>query len=197
MDKRGDTSEFLHLGGSLGLLAIHGGGIEPGTEEIARFVAQHSGASLYIYAGRRAAGNISLHRPSHGMEHESRPLALRFLSHVRTAISIHGHGRNQKCAYVGGMHQIMVQRFVEIARPALPQYEWISDPEIIPPGIRGRDPKNIVNLPPAQGMQLELPRQLRQIRPTPDRKGFEPAGDALVLSQLLMRFVIMSMDRNI
>ena len=95
------------------------------------------------------------------------------------------------------MHQVMVQRFVEIARPVLPQYEWISDPEIIPPGIRGRDPKNIVNLPPAQGMQLELPRQLRQTRPTPDGEGFEPAGDALVLSQLLMRFVVMLMDQNI
>jgi phage replication-related protein YjqB (UPF0714/DUF867 family) len=196
MDERGDTSEFLHLGGPLGLLAMHGGGIEPGTEEIARFVANHSGASLYIYAGRRATGNLSLHRPSHGMELENRPLVLRFLNHVNTAISIHGHGRNQKCAYVGGLHQAMVQFFVETARPVLPEYEWISDPEIIPQGIRGRNPNNIVNLPPAQGMQLELPRELRQTEPTPDGKLIEPAGDALVLSQLLVRFVGMMTDKN-
>ena len=41
MAGKGDTSEYLHLEGSLGLVAIHGGGIEPGTEEIARFVAYH------------------------------------------------------------------------------------------------------------------------------------------------------------
>ncbi len=196
MGERGDTSEFLRLGGPLGLLAIHGGGIEPGTEEIARFVAHHSGGSLYIYAGRRATGNLSLHRPSHGLGHEHRPLAIRFLNHVETVISIHGHGRNQNCAYVGGLHQTMGQRFVEIVRPVLPQYEWISDPEIIPPGIRGRNPNNIVNLPPAKGMQLELPRELRETRPTSDGKHFEPAGDAEVLSRLLVRFIELLMDEN-
>ena len=197
MDKRGDTSEFLHLGGPLGLLAVHGGGIEPGTEEIARFVATHTDASLYIYAGRRATGNLSLHRPSHGMEHENHPLALRFLSHVKSAISIHGHGRDQNSAYVGGLDQAMVQRFVEIAQPVLPQYEWIADPKIIPPGIRGRNPNNIVNLPPANGMQLELPRKLRQTNPTPDDRGLEPAGDAVVLSRLLVHFVGVLADKNI
>ena len=196
MDERGDTGEFLQLRGSLGLLAIHGGGIEPGTEEIARFVAHHSGASLYIYAGRLPVGNLSLHRPSHGTKFENRPMVLRFLNHVKTAISVHGHGRNQKCAYVGGMHQTMVQRFTEIARPVLPQYEWISDPEIIPPGLSGRNPSNIVNLPPAQGMQLELPMELRQTKPTSDGENFEPAGDALILSRLLVRFVGMMMDKS-
>jgi len=196
MDSRGDTSEFLHLGGPLGLLAVHGGGIEPGTEEIARFVAHHSGASLYIYAGRRSTGNLSLHRPSHGMGHENRPLALRFLNHVRMAISIHGHGRNQRCVYVGGLHQSMVQGFVEIARPVLPRYQWISDPEFIPPGIRGRNPNNIVNLPSAQGMQLELPRELRQTRPIPGSEHSEPAGDAEVLSRLLVCFVDRLADQD-
>jgi phage replication-related protein YjqB (UPF0714/DUF867 family) len=188
------TREFLQLAGSLGLLAIHGGGIEPGTEEIARFVANHSGASLYIYSGRLPAGNLSLHRPSHGEEIENRPLVCRFLNHVNTAIAIHGHGRGQKCAYVGGLHRGMVLAFVELARSALPQYEWISDPEIIPPRIRGRNPNNIVNLPPAQGMQLELPKELRQIKSTLDGESFEPAGDALVLSRLLTRFVRTLMD---
>ncbi len=196
MDEHGSTSEFLHLAGSLGLLAIHGGGIEPGTEEIARFVAHYSGASLYIYAGRLPTGNLSLHRPSHGVEIDNHPLLLRFLSHVNTAISIHGHGRSQKCAYVGGLHQVMVQRFIELAQPVLSQYQWITDPEITPPGIRGRNPDNIVNLPPDQGMQLELPKALRQTKPTSGGKRSEPVGDALVLSRLLVRFVEMLMNNN-
>lgn len=194
MDNYGDNREFLHLGGSLGLLALHGGGIEPGTEEIARFVARQTGASLYVYAGRLPSGNLALHRPSHGMKLESRPLILEFLKHVNAAISIHGHGRSEKCAYVGGLHQTMVHRFVELVPPALPQYEWISNPKQIPPGIRGRNPNNIVNLPPAHGMQLELPRALRQTEPAPDGEDFEPAGDALTLVRLLVRFVDLVMD---
>ena len=154
MDRRGDTSEFLHL------------------------------------------GNLSLHRPSHGMEHENHPLALRFLNHVKSAISIHGHGRDQNSAYVGGLHQSMVQRFVEIAQPVLPQYEWISDPKIIPPGIRGRNPNNIVNLPPAHGMQLELPRGLRETEAAAEGSHSRPAGDALVLSWLLVRFIDMLTNKN-
>jgi len=191
-----DVQEYLRLEGPLGLMAIHGGGIEPGTEEIARFVARHSGASLYVYAGRRAGGNLSLHRPSHDMKMEERALVVQFLNHVKTAISIHGHGRRQNCAYVGGLHQRMVQRFVELARPALSQYEWISDPKIIPPGLSGRSSSNLVNLPPDRGMQLELPPQLRQTKGTPDRRGFEPAGDALRLSRLLISFVTTLIDEG-
>ena len=191
-----EHDEFLLLGGSLGLMAIHGGGIEPGTEEIARFVANYSGASLYIYAGRLPAGNLSLHRPSQGMELENRPLLLRFLNRVITAISIHGHGRSQKLAFVGGLNKTMVQRFVEIARQDLPQYEWISDPAIIPQGIKGRNPNNIVNVPPAHGMQLELPKDLRKTKPTTDGNQYEPAGDALILSQLLVRFIGILMDES-
>jgi phage replication-related protein YjqB (UPF0714/DUF867 family) len=189
MSEGREVQEYLRLEGPLGLMAIHGGGIEPGTEEIARFVAYHSGASLYIYAGRLSGGNLSLHRPSHDGRIEERALVVQFLKHVKTAISIHGHGRGQNRAYVGGLHQSMVQSFVELARTALSQYEWISDPEIIPPGLSGQSPSNVVNLPPAKGMQLELPLKLRQTKGTPDGRGFEPAGDALLLSRLLISFV--------
>jgi phage replication-related protein YjqB (UPF0714/DUF867 family) len=189
MAGKGDTSEHLYLGGSLGLVAVHGGGIEPGTEEIARFVAYHSGASLYVYAGRRATGNLSLHRPSHRTKLQDRPLVMKFLKHVNMAISIHGHGRNERCAYVGGLHQAMVRQFVKVAQATLCEYEWIFDLESIPLEIRGQNPNNIVNLPPDQGMQLELPRNLRRTELTPDGKKFEPAGDALVLSRLLVRYI--------
>jgi phage replication-related protein YjqB (UPF0714/DUF867 family) len=191
MDDSKDVEEYLHLAGPLGVIAIHGGGIEPGTEEIARYVANRSGASLYVYAGRRAAGNILLHQSSHTINIEKRPLAVQFLNHVKIAISIHGHGRKKNRVYTGGLHQNMVQRFVELARPVLSAYEWISNPEITPPELRGQSPFNIVNLPPGRGMQLELPRKLRKIKPVNDRKGFEPTGDALVLSRLLVRFVSM------
>jgi len=191
MDDPQEIQEYLQLAGPIGIIAIHGGGIEPGTEEIARFVADRSGASLYVYAGRRSKGNILLHQASHCVNIEERPLVVRFLNHVNTAISIHGHGREKNRIYVGGLHQSMVHRFVELARPVLSAYEWISDPEITPPEIRGQSPGNIVNLPASRGMQLELPRKLREIKPFDDGEEFEPTGDALVLSRLLVRFVSM------
>ena len=191
-----EVQEYLRLEGPLGLIALHGGGIEPGTEEIARFVAYHSGASLYVYAGRRSGGNLSLHRPSHDGKAEKRTLFVEFLNHVKAAISIHGHGRGQDRVYVGGLHQSMVQRFVGLVRPALFEYEWIANPKIIPLGLRGQSPNNVVNLPPHGGMQLELPLKLRQTRRAPDGKGYEPAGDALLLSRLLIRFVGTLIDEN-
>jgi len=196
MSEGREVQEYLRLEGILGLMAIHGGGIEPGTEEMARFVAYHSGASLYVYAGRLSGGNLSLHRPSHDGRIEERALVVQFIKHVKTAISIHGHGRRQNRAYVGGLHQSMVQRFVELARPALSQYEWISDPKMMPPGLSGQSPSNVVNLPPAKGMQLELPIKLRQTKRTPDGRGFEPAGDALLLSRLLISFVTTLIDES-
>ena len=196
MSKVKEVQEYLRLKGPLGLMAIHGGGIEPGTEEIARFVARHSGASLYVYAGRRSRGNLSLHRASHNGRIEERPLVMQFLKHVKAAISIHGHGRGQNRAYVGGLHDSMVQRFVELVRPVLSQYEWIWDPKIIPPGLRGRSPTNVVNLPPAKGMQLELPSRLRQTRGTIDGRGLEPTGDTLLLSRLLINFVGTLVDES-
>jgi len=183
-----DTNEDLHLTGSLGVVALHGGRIEPGTEEIARFVARQSGASLYVYSGRRPVGNLALHQPSHGSDFKARPLVLRFLNHVQTIISIHGHGRRKRCVYVGGLNQPMAEGFVELAEAVLPQYEWVSDPDGIPEGIRGRNPNNIVNLVPKKGMQLELPRALRQTKPALGGDHFEPVGDALALSRLLVQF---------
>ena len=184
-----DAIESLRLAGALGLIAPHGGGIEPGTEEIARYVANHSGASLYVYSGRRPVGNRALHRSSHGSELKTRPLVLRFLEYVHSVISIHGHGRGQRYAFVGGLNQAMVERFVRLAQKGLPRYAWIYSPDSIPREIRGRDPNNIVNLPPGQGMQLELPMALRQIRPSQEGEHFEPVGDALKLSRLLVHFV--------
>jgi phage replication-related protein YjqB (UPF0714/DUF867 family) len=185
----GDSVEFVDLAGSVGLLALHGGRIEPGTEEIARFVAGRAGASLYVYSGRRPAGNRALHRPSHRTVPSRRPLLQQFLAHVATLISLHGHGRRQSHVYVGGLNTNMARGFVELVRPVLPRYAWICEPERIPPGMRGIDPRNVVNLPPGRGMQLELPRGLRQSRRAPGKTDLEPSGDALVLSRLLVQFV--------
>jgi phage replication-related protein YjqB (UPF0714/DUF867 family) len=183
MLERAKADEVLHVAGPVGLLALHGGGIEPGTETMVRFVARETGASLYVYAGRLSRGNLRLHRPSHRTS-EIPPLLQRFLDHVRVAISIHGHRRSLRCVYLGGLNEALIWRLADMARAVLPQYEWVSEPSAIPPELRGRHPRNTVNLPPDKGVQLELPRSLRR---TGARTKL--AGDGLVVAGVLSRLV--------
>jgi|GEM_PF-775268 len=183
------ASELVHVAGPVGILALHGGGIEPGTEAIARFVARETGASLYIYAGRLPRENLRLHRPSHSAASEISPPLQQFLNRVRLAISIHGHNRNKDCVYLGGLNDALAARLAAVAWDALPRYGWISDPVAIPLGLRGRHPRNAVNLPLDRGVQIELPRSLRGTRTGAEGRPPEPTGDALVFAQVLSRLV--------
>ncbi|MBW2069903.1 MAG: poly-gamma-glutamate hydrolase family protein [Deltaproteobacteria bacterium] len=181
--------ESLQLRGPLGVLAPHGGGIEPGTEAIARFVASESGASLYVFSGRLPSGNRALHCPSHQLEPDRHPLLEKFINHVSLVLSIHGHGRSQRQVYVGGLNKSLLESLADLLRHGLPEYEWISDWQQIPSSLRGRDPNNIVNLAPSKGIQLELPLMLRQTTTGNKQERSVPAGDAMVLSQMLVEFV--------
>jgi phage replication-related protein YjqB (UPF0714/DUF867 family) len=183
------ASEFVHLAGPVGILALHGGGIEPGTETIARFVARETGASLYIYSGRLSRGNLRLHRPSPYHDSELTAALRRFVGGVQVAISIHGHGRAEETVFLGGLNHALAARLAELARSALPRYGWISDPVAIPLALRGRHPRNAVNLPPDRGVQIELPRSLREIRTRSGGRPQEPLGDALGFAQVLSRLV--------
>ena len=183
------ASEFVHVAGPVGILALHGGGIEPGTEAIARFVARETGASLYIYAGRLPRKNLRLHRPSPYHDSELTTALRRFLDHVQLAISIHGHGRAEETVFLGGLNHALAARLAEVAWGALPRYGWISDPVAIPLGLRGRHPRNVVNLPPDRGVQIELPRSLRGTRTGAEGRPPEPTGDALVFAQVLSDLV--------
>jgi len=183
------ASELIHVAGPVGILALHGGGIEPGTEAIARLVARNTGASLYVYAGRLPRGNLSLHRPSPYDDSELTPTLRRFLGHVQLAVSIHGHGRAEESVFLGGLNETLAARLAHLGRSALPRYDWISDPAAIPPGLEGRHPRNAVNLPPDRGVQIELPRSLRETRAGTEGRPPEPTGDSLVLAQALSHLV--------
>ena len=183
------ADEFVHVAGPVGILALHGGGIEPGTETIARFVARETGASLYIYAGRLPRDNLRLHRPSPYDDSELTAALRRFLDHVQLAISVHGHGRAEEIVFLGGLNDALAARLAAVARDALPRYGWIFDPAAIPPGLRGRHPRNAVNLPPDRGVQIELPRSLRETRASAEGRPLEPTGDSLVLAQVLSHLV--------
>jgi phage replication-related protein YjqB (UPF0714/DUF867 family) len=167
------------------IFAPHGGGIEPGTEEIARALARASGASLYVLAGRRAAGNKALHVTSTAMRAGVSARLDRALARCRTAIAIHGHAQPgaPRAIYVSGRAAAAAGLISAALRGALAGWDVIDDPARIPPGLAGLSPENFVNRPAGGGVQIELPRALRdEARPA-------PRGQALVLVGALARAV--------
>ena len=183
------ASELVHVAGPVGILALHGGGIEPGTETLARAVGRETGASFYICAGRLPRGNLRLHRPSPYDDSELTAALRRFLDHVQLAISIHGHGRAEETVFLGGLNDTLTARLAQLGRSALPRYGWVSDRAAIPLGLRGQHPRNAVNLPPDRGVQMELPRSLRETRTSAEGRPLEPTGDSLILARVLSHLV--------
>lgn len=79
------------------ILAIHGGGIEPGTSELARKIAENR--SLYLFEGLKSAGNAELHLTS---SHFDEPKAVQMVKEHSNVISLHGYGSDDKKIKIGG-----------------------------------------------------------------------------------------------
>jgi phage replication-related protein YjqB (UPF0714/DUF867 family) len=145
------------------VLAIHGGGIEPGASEIALAVAGYHPATfaraadcrgvhdLWIFEGLLDRGNADLHVTSTNYDD---PIALRLVHGARRCISLHGfsdadaNGRNQ----IGGrdteLKSILLEELTVAGIPA-----HISTD----PALDGTDPANICNQTASgAGVQLEM-----------------------------------------
>ena len=67
--------------------AIHGGGIEPGTTELAEYIADSGGHNFFTFEGLLDSGNFdNLHVTSH---HYDAPLARMMHSNAETVVSFH------------------------------------------------------------------------------------------------------------
>jgi phage replication-related protein YjqB (UPF0714/DUF867 family) len=187
-----DLAELLTLPGvreesvlrsKVGLMALHGGSQDRGTEQIAKQAAQQSGASYYAIVqpcGLRVHLTSRLHNPEHST-------ALRaFLEHVNVAISVHGFGRDGFALWfdptrglvvepygpelkgrqtgplrgiiLGGRNPQLLEAARELFHDRFPGYH-VADERV----RLGFHPDNPVNLPSAHGVQVELPPGLRGI----------------------------------
>ena len=145
------------------VLAIHGGGIEGGTSEIALAVAGYHPATfarttdcygvhdLWIFEGLLGAGNSELHVTSTNYDD---PIALKLVQGAARCISLHGfsdaeaNGRNQ----IGGrdteLKSILLEELTVAGIPA-----HISTD----PALDGTNPANICNKTTrGAGVQLEM-----------------------------------------
>lgn len=136
------------------IVAIHGGGIEPGTAEIATGVAGEEHA-LYVFKGIRPQGNTALHLTSSCFDE---PRAQAMAAVAGKILSIHGCRGNAAFAMVGGRDEAGRERLKEVLLSAKITVEAVSRE-----ALAGHHPDNICNRGRlGKGVQLELSAGLRR-----------------------------------
>ncbi len=130
------------------ILALHGGGIEPGTEELALEVHEPE-EGLFIFSGIKKTGNRLLHITSTKFDH---PEALELVENSVLTIAIHGAGGKEPITYLGGLCEKGIRAIAEELTSN--GFHVSTKP---PPGIDGKDPQNIVNKNlRKKGVQVEI-----------------------------------------
>lgn len=135
------------------IVAPHGGGIEPGTSELAAAIAGFS-HSLYTFEGIRKSGNKTLHIASTQFDD---PQLLKLLKSSDGTIVIHGCSGNEQIAYVGGLRDDIRDKII-----AQLLENGIKATISSNPSLQGRDINNICNRNSiGKGVQIELTEGLR------------------------------------
>jgi len=156
--------EECELRGRFGFMAYHGGGLEEMTDVIARDAAAAAGASYY---GVVHPPDWTVHVPSTQIAPDQSAVLASFLEHVEVVVTVHGFGRRPLFTSIllGGQNRDLAHHVATHLRSALPAYDIVDDLERIPIELRGLHPRNPVNLPARQGVQIELPPRVRGASP--------------------------------
>ena len=136
----------------IAVMAIHGGGIEPGTTEIADAIAGDD-YIFYSFVGLKPSGNAVLHISSHKFDE---PIGHEIAEHARIVVTIHGCKVRQAMTYLGGRHP-QLKRAIKhaLAEKGFPVADAIRFP--------GMNPRNICNRSPqGKGLQLEISSGMRR-----------------------------------
>ena len=138
------------------IAAPHGGGIEPGTSEIAAAIARLRW-SFYTLEGLKRSGNSVLHITSTRFDE---PICLALLAATSRVVTIHGEESDDdgEGVFVGGLDADL-GACVGAALSAQ-GFDVRKHPD---PDLQGLDPRNICNRGTAgAGVQLELSRAVRE-----------------------------------
>ena len=155
------VEEVCELGSRIGVMAYHGGNLERTTDAVAREVAARTGASHYAIVQPKPMRH---HIASTAIDPAESPALARFLDHVDVVLTIHGYGRRalRHHLLLGGRNRALADHVATHLREILPaRYIVLDDLERIPSELRGQHPRNPVNRPPQQGVQIELPPSIR------------------------------------
>lgn len=134
------------------VIAPHGGGIEPGTSEIAEAIAGDDFSS-YTFEGMKQSGNSDLHITSTRFDE---PECLALVAASPMVLSIHGEESAKEIVFLGGKDAAIRERL----RVSLTAKGF--DVQVHPNlELQGSDPSNICNRGRSGGVQLELSNGLR------------------------------------
>ena len=140
---------------ALGFMAYHGGSLEEMTDVIARAAAERSGASYYGVLQPPTQRRTSRRtRFARRVAH-----ARRLPRHVEVVITIHGYGRTAsgpRCCSAGRTAPSPTTSPATCAASAR-LHDRDRPRRACPKELRGLHATNPVNLPPQQGVQIELP----------------------------------------
>jgi phage replication-related protein YjqB (UPF0714/DUF867 family) len=153
------------------LIAPHGGGIEPGSSEIMRIVAEVGGWAWYEFAGFLRKGNKdALHISSTDFDE---PTLMSLLPKAGFVVGFHGASESREpIVYVGGKWQLGRRTIVETINAVSRKHGIRAVDAIDTPAathLRGLNDSNITNRGKrAEGIQLEFSRGARNLLFPPD-----------------------------
>lgn len=136
----------------IAVISPHGGGIEPGTTEIADRVAgdEHS---FYSFEGWKQKGNAALHITSRRFDE---PTGVRLAAKAETILTVHGCKGREKAVYIGGTDEDLMGK----VRDALEDGFF---PVQEHPRFPGTSPLNLCNRSRlCKGVQIEISAALRR-----------------------------------
>ncbi|MCU5747071.1 poly-gamma-glutamate hydrolase family protein [Staphylococcus sp. SQ8-PEA] len=143
-----------HTSSSTIITAIHGGGIEPGTSEVAKEISKKGDYKLYTFEALRKSGNQDLHVTS---THYNEPILLNMMKKSTHAVSIHGMEADKSVVYIGGKDK----KLRHAIRNNLRDKGFKVDES--PDYLQGDSNDNITNQNDSNaGVQLELSHGLRK-----------------------------------
>ena len=142
--------EIQDRGTDFVIVGIHGGQIEPGTEEVVRAIAG-SDISYYLFLGT----DRSQHITSHNFDE---PSCIALLARCKEAISIHGKAGPGEFVMLGGLDADLISK----TKSALQGHGFTVDETS--PSVAGTQPTNICNRGSSRmGLQIEMSRELRDL----------------------------------
>ena len=137
----------------IAVIATHGGGIEPGTVDIADGVA-NSEHTFYAFKGIKRKGNAVLHITSNKFDE---PKGVRVAENADVVVSIHGYQGEDEVVFIGGKNQELKEKIRYMLNEAGFHAEICTKT-----GLRAQHPENICNrCRSGEGVQLEISRGLR------------------------------------
>lgn len=182
-----DVIEYTILQGKVGVMAVHGGNIERGTEQIAHYTAKHSNSSLYVISPRTRKRDWKFHISSNKINPKESENLAHFLEHISTAISIHGHVIKKNVICVGGLNASLRRRVVASLRESFDVVDAVEEGGICR-NLSARNPRNVVNYAKEKGVQIEIPLTLRKVF---EHKPYEemPSKETRILTERLIQVI--------